>query len=155
VLASLTAGLIVGNAGYLRSIYSREAVESFWEYAAFVANSFIFVLIGIRIVEQHFASVATTVSVAVVIAMVGRAVAVYPCCALFARSTARVKPRHQHLLFWGGLRGALALALALSLPPELAYRQEIVGSVFGIVAFSIFVQGVTMTPLLRKLGETP
>ena len=48
VFASLTAGLIVGNAGFLGSIYSREAVESFWEYAAFVANAFIFVLIGIR-----------------------------------------------------------------------------------------------------------
>jgi CPA1 family monovalent cation:H+ antiporter len=155
VLASLTAGLIVGNAGYLRSIYSRQAVESFWEYAAFVANSFIFVLIGIRIVQQHFASVATIVPVAVAITMVGRAVAVYPCCALFARSTARVQPRHQHILFWGGLRGALALALALGLPPELTYREEIIATVFGIVTFSIFLQGLTITPLLRRLGEVP
>lgn len=154
VLASLTAGLIVGNAGYLRSIYSRQAVESFWEYAAFVANSFIFVLIGIRIVEQHFASVATIIP-AVVITMVGRAVAIYPCCALFARSTARVQPRHQHILFWGGLRGALALALALGLPPELNYREEIIATVFGIVTFSIFLQGLTITALLRRLGEVP
>ena len=58
VFASLTAGLIVGNAGFLWSIYSREAVESFWEYAAFLANAFIFVLIGIRTGEQHFASFA-------------------------------------------------------------------------------------------------
>jgi CPA1 family monovalent cation:H+ antiporter len=155
VLGSLTAGLIVGNAGFLRSIYSRQAVESFWEYGAFVANSFIFVLIGIRIVEQHFASVDTIVPVAVAITMVGRAVAVYPCCALFARSTARVQPRHQHILFWGGLRGALALALALGLPPDLVYREEIIGTVFGIVAFSIFLQGLTITPLLRRLGEAP
>ncbi len=155
VLASLTAGLIVGNAGYLRSIYSRQAVESFWEYAAFVANSFIFVLIGIRIVELRFANVASILPAAVAITMVGRAAAVYPCCALFAHSTDRVQPRHQHILFWGGLRGALALALAVGLPPELSYRQEIIATVFGIVAFSIFIQGSTMTPLLRRLGEAP
>jgi len=57
----------------------------------------------------------------------GRAVAIYPLCALFARSRLRIDPRHQHVLFWGGLRGALALALALSLPEELPQREFIVG----------------------------
>ena len=153
VFASLTAGLIVGNAGFLGSIYSREAVESFWEYAAFVANAFIFVLIGIQTGEQHFAGVGTLVPVAVAIAILARAIAIYPCCALFARSTLRVEPRYQHILFWGGLRGALALALALGLPPELPYRAEIITTAFVIVAFSIFVQGLTMLPLLRWLRE--
>ncbi len=153
VLASLTAGLIVGNAGYLRSIVSRQAIESFWEYAAFLANSFIFVLIGIRIWQQDFASVASIVPIAVAITIVGRAVAIYPCCALFARSTLRVEPRHQHILFWGGLRGALALALALGLTAGLAQRDEIITTVFVIVAFSIFAQGLTMPTLLRRLGE--
>ena len=150
VLASLTAGLIVGNAGYLSSIVSRQAVESFWEYAAFLANSFIFVLIGIRIWQQDFASVASMVPIAVAIALTGRAVAIYPCCALFARSTLRVEPRHQHILFWGGLRGALALALALGLPAGLPQREEIITTVFEIVAFSIFAQGLTMPTLLRR-----
>jgi CPA1 family monovalent cation:H+ antiporter len=153
VLASLTAGLIVGNTGYLRSIHSRQAVESFWEYAAFVANSFIFVLIGVQMVEQHFTSVASIVPIAILITMVARAAAVYPCCALFAGSTAWVLPRHQHILFWGGLRGALALALALGLPSQLAYREEIIATVFGIVIFSIFVQGLTIKPLLRGLNS--
>jgi len=155
VLASLTAGLIIGNTGYFRSIHSRQAVESFWEYAAFVANSFIFVLIGVQMVEQHFTSVASIVPIAILITMVARAAAVYPCCALFAGSTARVQPRHQHILFWGGLRGALALALALGLPSQLAYREEIIATVFGIVIFSIFVQGLTIKPLLRGLNSVP
>lgn len=155
VFASLTAGLIVGNAGFLWSIYSREAVESFWEYAAFVANAFIFVLIGIRTGEQHFAGVAALIPVAVTITLLARAAAIYPCCALFIRSTLRVTSRHQHILFWGGLRGALALALALGLPPELPYREEIITTAFVIVAFSIFAQGLTMPRLLRRLGEAP
>jgi CPA1 family monovalent cation:H+ antiporter len=153
VIASLTAGLIVGNAGFLWSIYSREAVQSFWEYAAFVANAFIFILIGIRTGEQHFSGVGTLLPVAAAIAILARAVAIYPCCALFARSKLRVEPRHQHILFWGGLRGALALALALGLLPELSYREEIITTAFVIVAFSIFAQGLTMRPLLRWLRE--
>jgi CPA1 family monovalent cation:H+ antiporter len=72
---------------------------------------------------------------------------------LFAGSTAWVLPRHQHILFWGGLRGALALALALGLPSQLAYREEIIATVFGIVIFSIFVQGLTIKPLLRGLNS--
>jgi CPA1 family monovalent cation:H+ antiporter len=63
--------------------------------------------------------------------------------------------RHQHILFWGGLRGALALALALGLPPEVPARESIITMSFAVVAFSVFVQGLTMTPLLRKVGEIP
>ena len=61
--------------------------------------------------------------------------------------------RHQHVLFWGGLRGALALALALGLPAGLPQRDDIVTVAFAVVAFSVFAQGLTMGPLLRRLGE--
>jgi len=67
----------------------------------------------------------------------------------------QVTRSHQHILFWGGLRGALALALAFGLPPEIANREAIVAVAFGVVAFSIFAQGMTMVPLLRKLKEIP
>jgi len=60
-----------------------------------------------------------------------------------------VTARHQHILFWGGLRGALALALALGLPAEMPAREEIITAAFAVVAFSIFVQGLTMTPLIH------
>ena len=59
------------------------------------------------------------------------------------------------MLWWGGLRGALALALSLSLPPTLPLRDEIVVVTFGVVAFSIVVQGLTMPWLLRRLGFLP
>ena len=61
----------------------------------------------------------------------------------------------QHVLWWGGLRGALGLALALSLPDSLPHRDVIVVSTFAVVAFSIVVQGLTMPPLLRTLGFMP
>ena len=57
------------------------------------------------------------------------------------------------MLFWGGLRGALALALALGLPDNIPGREEIITISFAVVAFSVFVQGMSMTPLLRHMGE--
>ncbi len=155
VLATLTAGLIFGNAPALASFSERgrEAVDSFWEYAAFVANSLVFLLIGIRVAHQNVLSVWTTAAAAIGVVIVARAAAVYPSCVLFARSNLRVTMRHQNILLWGGLRGALALALALALPSELPGRAAIVSASFAVVAFSVFVQGLTLTPLLRAWGE--
>jgi CPA1 family monovalent cation:H+ antiporter len=155
VLATLTAGLLMANYRSLGEISprGREAVEAFWEYAAFIANSLVFLLIGVR--GAHVNILAVPVVSAILLVTLGRAAAIYPCCLLFARSGLRVKLRHQHVLFWGGLRGALALALALGLPPEIPLRDHIVTISFAVVAFSVFVQGTTMAPLLRRLGEIP
>jgi Na+:H+ antiporter len=156
VLATLTAGLIIANAGHLSSsAKSREAVEDFWEYAAFFANSLIFLMIGMRVALQSFRAFLISAVVAIVLVNASRAIAIYPICLIFWRSKLRVAARHQHILFWGGLRGALGLALALGLPPEVAGRQEIIAVSFAVVAFSILVQGLTITPLMRRLGELP
>jgi len=157
VLATLTTGLMMGNIGIKGAISERgrEAVEAFWEYIAFVANSLIFLLIGIREQQQHFAAVWMTIIIAIVLVMIGRVVAIYPTCWMFSRSNLRVSARHQHVLVWGGLRGALALALALGLPKSLPLHDEIITVAFAVVAFSVFAQGLTMTPMLRRMGELP
>jgi len=157
VLSTLTAGILVGNFG-LPNAYSdkgRAFIMDFWEFMAFIANSIIFFLIGVREANQNFLSAISVVSVAVVVVTLGRAAAIYPLSALFSRSKLMIEKNHQHILFWGGLRGALALALALGLPPEIEHRKQIITAAFGVVAFSIFAQGLTMTPLLRRLGELP
>lgn len=155
VLATLTAGLLMANYRALGEIspHGREAVEAFWEYAAFLANSMVFLLIGMYGARVNLGSVWYAAGVAIVLVIVGRATAIYPCCLLFSHSRMRV-PRHfQHVLFWGGLRGALALALALGLPADIPMHDQIVTVSAAVVAFSVFVQGLTMTPLLRKIGE--
>jgi CPA1 family monovalent cation:H+ antiporter len=155
VLASLTAGLVVGNFRSSGSISAagRHALGPFWEYAAFVANSLVFLLIGAQEAQQHFKALWIPVLLAIALVTLGRAAAVYPLCAVFARSRFKVNMRHQHVLFWGGLRGALALALSLSLPEDLPRRDVIVVITFAVVAFSVFAQGLTITPLLRRLGQ--
>ncbi len=163
VLATVTAGLIMGNLGVLckdeqahpLSERGRAFVLDFWEFVAFLANSLIFLLIGLRVAAIPFAALGVPeLLLAIGLVIVGRALAVYPLCLLFLRSRWIVPWRHQHVLWWGGLRGALALALALSLPRSLALRDEIVIATFGVVAFSVLVQGLTMPLLLRKLGIT-
>ena len=153
VLATLTAGLVVGNfrSSALISRAGRQALEPFWEYAAFVANSLIFLLIGTQEAQQHFNHLWASVVLAIVLVTLGRAVSIYPLCALFRASRLEVPIRNQHLLFWGGLRGALALALALALPADLPRHDDVVSLTFAVVAFSVFVQGLTITPLLRWL----
>ena len=87
--------------------------------------------------------------------LVGVIAALMLSCLAFAGSSLRVSMKHQHVLFWGGLRGAVALALALGLPPEVPKHEEIITISFAVVAFSVFVQGLTITPLLRRMGEIP
>ena len=89
---------------------------------------------------------------AVLLVLLGRAAAVYLLCPVFSRSRLAVDRSYQHVLMWGGLRGALALVLALTLPGTVSERQEIIIAAFAVVAFSIFVQGLTMSQLIRRLG---
>lgn len=157
VLATITAGLVMANFTGLGTISARskEAVLAFWEYAAFIANSMIFLLIGMHEAHQNFVAIWSSAAIAIALVTLGRAFAIYPCCLLFAGTKLRVPMTQQHVLFWGGLRGAVALALALGLPPEIKGRENIVAISFAVVAFSVFAQGLTITPFLRRLGQLP
>lgn len=157
VLATITAGLVMANLQSINAISERgkEAVQAFWEYAAFVANSLVFLLIGMHEAHQNFVAIWLPAGIAIILVSLGRAMAIYPCCLAFSRSRLRVTAKHQHVLFWGGLRGALALALALGLPSQMQRREEIIAISFAVVAYSVFVQGLTMPLFLRRMGEIP
>lgn len=154
VLATLSAGMVVGNLGQGRIIskQDREALIRFWDFAAFLANSVIFLLIGTREANNPFTAYLYTAGIATLLALAGRAVAIYPLSALYARSKLAITGMTRHILFWGGMRGALALALALAAPAALPERDELIGAAFAVVAFSIFVQGLTVPSLLRRSG---
>ena len=160
VLAAVTAGMIVGNRGLLRddlargfTPHGREFVIELWEFIAFIANSLVFLLIGVAIAGiGHDVAVATTILLVNVLVLIARAATVYPLALPFRRTKRSIAWREQHVLWWGGLRGALGLALALSLPESLPMRDSILVAAFGVVAFSVIVQGVTMPMLLRVLG---
>jgi len=155
VLACVAAGLVVGNVGWLGAISDegREHVMSAWDYFAFLANSFVFFLIGLHEAAQPIHQLGWKIGAsAILLVLLGRIVAVYPLAAIFRSTRLAVPSAYQHVLVWGGLRGALALALALALPPAVPERLAIIVTAFLVVAFSIFVQGLTMPLLIRGFG---
>src|SRR5215471_4250644 len=159
IIATAAAGLMVGNLGAKQSMsaQTRTALESFWGYLAFAMNSLIFLLIGL---EVHFDTLARSwraVLISIVAVLIGRAFSVYllvPISNLFAQ---RIPLGWQHVIVWGGLRGALALALALSLDSKFPARGIVLDITFGVVIFSILIQGLTIKPLLRvlRLADVP
>ena len=110
-------------------------MQSFWEYISFVMNSLVFLLIGLEIHVRELPQNWTSVALAICAVLAGRVLSVYllvPLCNLFVE---RIPLRWQHVAVWGGLRGALALALALSLNSESPYREQILNLTFGVVNF--------------------
>jgi CPA1 family monovalent cation:H+ antiporter len=158
VIAVLTAGLVVGNFGRAKGMSptTQVSVNSFWEYAAFVVNSLVFLLIGLEVQLPTLAENAKSIAWAVGAMLVGRVIAVYGLTPFINRVSDAISFRWQHILVWGGLRGSLSIALVLSLPTALEGRPRLVVMVFGAVIFSLLAQGLTISPLLRwlKLIET-
>jgi CPA1 family monovalent cation:H+ antiporter len=152
VLSTLTAGMILGNLGHLGSISTKghEAAASFWEFAGFISNSVIFLLIGIDLAMWQRSGVANLMIWTIIASFAGRAVAVYLGCLPLHFTKKSVPLPVQHLLFFGGLRGALGLALVLGLPAETPLREQIVYAVFVAVAFSIVVQGLTAGWVIKR-----
>jgi CPA1 family monovalent cation:H+ antiporter len=150
VLAVVAAGLINGNIGPKgMSPTTRIVVYNFWEYAGFLANSFIFLLIGLQINLNSLFENWQLILWAIAAILVARAVGVYT----LSRLGQEIPLKWQHVLYWGGLRGAISLALALSLPLELGTASsQIQVMAFGVVLFTLLVQGFTMGPLVRRLG---
>lgn len=148
VLAVVAAGLVIGNAGPRgMSPTTRIVVFNFWEYAAFLANSFVFLLIGMQVDLSLLLANWQAILWAIAAVLLARLVGVYGLTLFF-----RDLPfAWRHVLFWGGLRGAISLALALGLPTTLAGRPQLLAMAFGVVLFTLLVQGPTMEPLIRRL----
>ncbi len=152
IIATASAGLIVGNLGTKNcSAQTKTALESFWAYVAFIMNSLVFLLIGLEIHVDELLRSWRPVLLAVGAVLVGRALSVYLLVPVSNALTEKIPLRWQHVIVWGGLRGALALALALSLDSTFPDRARVLDLTFGVVAFSILVQGLTIKPLLKRL----
>ena len=151
VLAVVTAGIISGNTSQeTMSASTRLVLTNFWEYAAFIANSFIFLLIGLTIDLNILFENWQAIGWAILAALAARVVSTYG----FSMFTREISPKWKHILFWGGLRGAITLALALSLPEEgifIAERGRLQAMAFGVVLFTLLVQGFSMDWLVKRL----
>ncbi len=186
VIATVMAGLLVGNYGRRLSMSPKttETVETFFESVDFLVNSFLFILIGLEL--QTIFEVMTPevlvrgtstapaggaaleainpwqlLVVAIAAMLIGRAAVAYTFYWGLNQVGMRRPKAWKHILFWGGLRGSIPIALLLhlptaaKLPPECPLgqlRPALLLAGFGCVFFSLVVQGVTMRPLMRRLG---
>jgi CPA1 family monovalent cation:H+ antiporter len=157
VIAVIGAGLMTGNYStkWAMSPTTRVSVSDFWEYAAFVVNSVLFLMIGIEVKIVDFAPLWVAVLLAVAGMICGRAAAVFLTAPVIGRVDKALPGSWQTVLFWGGIRGAICMVLALSLPRNLPLRQLLITMIFAVVIFTLLVQGLSIKPLLRKLGIIP
>lgn len=155
VIGVVVVGIILGNFGSRIGMNPRTRliVSEFWEFMAFFVNSIVFLLIGDQIQFADLADNLTAIAVTILGMVVTRAIAVYGLSAfsnLVAKSQIDIK--QQTVLWWGGLRGSVSIALVLSVPVVLPGREDITATVFGVVLFTLLVQGLSIQSLLEMLG---
>lgn len=166
VVAVLSAGLMVGR--YKADLMKTEVkvrLDDFWEFVAFLANSLIFLLMGLTTARfftdpqaHHPEYFWTAIILAIVAAIVARGIMIFaftPLMNPFLRE-GPINRRYQVIAFWGGLRGAVALALALSLAADFSQRELLIAMTLGVALFSIVVGGLTTGPLIHRFKlDTP
>jgi CPA1 family monovalent cation:H+ antiporter len=154
VLAVVAAGLITGSMGPQgMSPTTRIVLYNFWEYITFLVNSLVFLLIGMQVNIPALLGAWQPILWAVGAVLLSRGVVVYGLSWVTGRLSEPVSWRWRHILAWGGLRGALSLALALSLPVAFGPDRFLLRTMaFGVALFTLLVQATSMNSLVRRLG---
>ncbi|MHB8619178.1 MAG: cation:proton antiporter [Chloroflexota bacterium] len=154
VITVVVAGIVLANygprAGMTRR--ARAVVVDVWDYLAFVINSLLFLLIGMQVQLADYRAVIVPLALGIASVVLSRAVAVYGLSSLVALVKDDVPRSWRHLTFWGGLRGALSIAMVLSLPASFPNHHLLVSVTFAVVLFTILVQGLSIERVVRALG---
>lgn len=151
-LAMVVMGLIVGNHGrsYAMSEQTEKNLDMFWELIDEILNAVLFVLIGLEVILIHFTSpLIVTGLMVIVLTLFSRLLTVGVPIAILGQRF-RLPEGSWSVLTWGGLRGGISVALALSLPPGDA-RDVVVGMTYLVVVFSILIQGMTIGKLVKRV----
>jgi len=168
VIATLVAAGVFGRtSGGGLTRRAREAIDIVWEFAAFLLTAGVFLLVGLAMAPQTLVNAAGPIAWGILAILIGRAIVVYGLLGTMSALVVRAGHRRTsdpdpssvaiplpwlHVLFWAGLRGAVSVALALSLPAGLPNRELLQGIVFGIVLFTLIAQGTTAGWVVRRSG---
>lgn len=154
VIATVAAGMICGNYAKRTGMSASTivATESFWEYVAFALNSLVFLLIGFEVQIESIVANWQPIVLAWIAVTGARAVVVTGVVALLGRTREKMPWSWATVLSWGGLRGGLSMVLVLSLAADFPHRHFLVTVTFGVVLMSILLQGLSIGPVMRRLG---
>lgn len=153
VIAVVVAGVMVGHEMRARLEPSRVlALQSFWEFAAFVINVWLFLLVGMQLQSERLLQEAGPIMLAVIALHIGRAVAVYGCFGALHLAGEGVPWRWQHVMVFGNIKGALSMAAVLALPAGIAYRERLIAIVFGVTLVTLVTQALPFRRFLTWLG---
>ncbi len=158
ILAVVAASLFVGNVGSINtSPTTKVTLDNFWEFLTFVVNSFVFLVIGLKINLSAFRDNIEAILIAVAVVLVSRALLTYGLTWIHGiiRPKENIPSDYRHVMFWGGLRGAISLALALTLDGSIfgvEVSEQLQVMTFGVVLFTLLVQGLTIERLIKRLG---
>ena len=152
-VAVVIAGLVFGNLGLPRSASASDRITliSFWEYAGFIVNTFIFLLIGIEINPLTLWQTLPSIVLVILAYQLGRILSVYSLLSGLRWIDRPIPLRWQHILILGNIKGSLSMALAVAIPLTLTGRELIIELVFGAVLFSLVIQGLALPWLIKKL----
>lgn len=158
VIATVVAAIVLGyfaRAGGA-SEQTQEAIDTVWEFAAYLLTAVLFLLIGLAISLPSLAQAAIPIAWGIFAILAARAVVVYAIVggasrlARAPRLSTRIPIGWLHVMFAAGMRGAVSVALALSLPPSIPQRDLLVDITFGIVLFTLIVQGLALEPIVGR-----
>jgi CPA1 family monovalent cation:H+ antiporter len=154
IMAVVAAGLTMGSWGKSKISPSiAEFMEHFWEYLAYVANVLIFLMVGLQVDLLHLWQSIDLIGLVVVAMLVSRGIVVFGLVPIVGKlpGSDSVDRAFQMVMYWGGLRGAIALAIVLSLP-DFDHKPTLVAIVMGAVLFTLLVQGLSIEALVKLLG---
>ena len=151
IVAVVVAGMVVARYGAQLGRLHGPQLLGFWSLLAFVLNAMLFILVGAALPAWTLLPVAGLVLAAFVIMLLTRAVPVYALLALAAIRGPSIPWQWRHVTFWAGLRGALSVALALSVAGLNHVDSRVSAIAYGVVLLSLLVQGALLTPIMRGL----
>ena len=153
VMAVLVTGLFISWERCER-VEASAFVEKLWEFNAYVANILVFLIVGVTITLEMFTTHWLAMLLGIVSVLIARALGVFVVLPLVTKF-AHVDPisrSYQAIIYWGGLRGAVVVTLALSIPLELEYWYTVQSIAYGVVLFTLFVQAPTIKMLMKWVG---
>ena len=161
IIATVTAGIVLGNIGrrFGMSEKTREAIDTVWEFLAFLLTAVVFLLVGLAITLEDLLEAVGPILWGILAVLLGRALVVYLLLngasrlAVFGGIGSRLPLPWLNVLWWSGLRGAVAVAMALSIPQDFPQRALLQEVTFGVVLFTLLIQGTTIELLIARADE--